>query len=420
MNNFVRILHEKLLPYPQLYAIAKSCFEWTQDTWGLARLRKVRIHKLLVGGENGIPGPKYSRLTGNLARCSRSIIDSPHVQFLQLYGEVGEHVLERQMLVSTEYYQNALEAIDLCGYYFGARQESEIVNVAREFINNFLGTMNAGASKGASRKRGPVIVARIGMSDGCYEIVDGHHRLAIACVQGERHFPVFVSRKAPSSTPMQDLLMDCLWTRGEQICYQPLDFPETQTWHLVRNCGDRFALMKKWCIDKGLVDDMKLSYLDVGCSYGWFVKSMKNLGFVAKGVERDTAAIKVGQAAYGLQQDAYITKEIVNFCSGADQKYDVVSCFSVLHHFVLGKSHVSAEQFIRYLDNLTETVLFLDTGQAHEQWFKSTLSEWSNEYIERWIMENTSFNFIERLGKDSDDVGKFAENYGRTLYVCRR
>ena len=98
----------------------------------------------------------------------------------------------------------------------------------------------------------------------------------------------------------------------------------------------------------------------------------------------------------------------------------MVSCFSLLHHFVLGRGSASAEELAGLLDATTAKVLFLDTGQEHEEWFRTTLAGWSAGHVERWLAANTTFREIVRLGPDEDAVGRYAGNYGRMLFACVR
>jgi hypothetical protein len=97
-----------------------------------------------------------------------------------------------------------------------------------------------------------------------------------------------------------------------------------------------------------------------------------------------------------------------------------VSCFSVLHHFVLGLMRVSAEEFIRKVDAVTGAALFFDTGECHEGWFAESLAGWDAEFIKKWLKDHTSFTSIEILGTDADNVGPYRNQYGRHLFVCSR
>ncbi|GKS58305.1 hypothetical protein YTPLAS18_18320 [Nitrospira sp.] len=144
------------------------------------------------------------------------------------------------------------------------------------------------------------------------------------------------------------------------------------------------------------------------------------MGFCAQGVEIDWAACKIGEKVYGLERKQIMQSDAVEFLRTSNRSYDVVSCFSLLHHFVMGSAYVSAQEMMRLLDDKTRYVLFLDMGQDHEEWFRDRLRGWNSDFIEEWLKKNTSFKTIHRLGADSDNVPPFENNYGRTLFACTR
>jgi hypothetical protein len=79
-----------------------------------------------------------------------------------------------------------------------------------------------------------------------------------------------------------------------------------------------------------------------------------------------------------------------------------------------------AEAFIRKLDSVTGSVLFLDTGENHERWFRDSLKEWDADFIARWLRENTASTSVQMLGADQDRQGRYQGQYGRHLFACSR
>src|ERR1700676_4335565 len=92
------------------------------------------------------------------------------------------------------------------------------------------------------------------------------------------------------------------------------------------------------------------SYLDICCSYGWFVAAMQRRGFQAFGIDRATAALSVGRLAYGLNSAANQITDVITFLDQKEHGYDIVSCFSILHHFVRGQMRCPAAAFLRKAD----------------------------------------------------------------------
>lgn len=386
------------------------------------RQRKMRVpfSQLVQGGESGIPGQKYARLIGDFMRTSRPVADWPHVEFLRDYSRLGEKVFERGTLENTRYFQNAKTAIEFTGSYFEARSYAQIDAVCRNFAARLTGKPNGfiawSEKDGHSPRNQRIRVVRLLESDH-FMTVDGHHRVSLAFLAGDSDVEVMVE-SPPQLTAAQELLRDVLWQQGRSELYQPVDVPECSRWQLVRKCTDRYHRVQTFLHEQGIGKGS--SYLDVGSSYGWFVREAIRDGLIAHGVERDPLAIAVGEKLYGLPAERFTRAECSEFLKGCARTWDAVSCFSVLHHFALGKGSVPANEFIRLLDNVTGKVLLFDTGESHEAWFKNSLSQWNADFIEKWVATNTSFKTIIRLGRDDDNVGAFQGNYNRMLFACLR
>jgi SAM-dependent methyltransferase len=385
------------------------------------KTRRVALDRLLVGGESAINAEKFARLRNDPMRPSRPIAESPQAQILRAWQQHGDAIFEPDSFERTAYYRNAAENVDILGHYFDARSEEQIVIGAQRFIDCFRGadTSHLKSQRGQTPAGRGIRVCPIRYSD-CYQIIDGHHRAAMAAVRGEKEIDVEVRRRDAVLTPLQRLLLDVLWLKGRKKLYQPVDSPElAREWVLIRKCTDRLEKMTRFLSAHGLAPK-DTSYVDVGCSYGWFVDKMLRAGFDAIGVERDPIALQVGQVAYGLPSDRSLRSDAVRFLREHQRTWDVVSCFSMLHHFVRGNGRVSAEELIRLLDRATGRVLFLDTGQSHEAWFVESLKEWTAPFIQEWLLRYTSFTHVEQLGPDSDAVPPFERQYSRMLFACYR
>jgi hypothetical protein len=313
------------------------------------------------------------------------------------------------------------------GRYFGAEDAAGIVAQAREFLaGDTVAEAAAGAAEDGGPRPGdlhsppgqPVLVVPIAHSD-CYQVLDGHHRVARAAAEGAMTLPVRV-RRGTVTTPLQDLLQRMSWLDGGRQLYQPVDAPELAAqWPTVRCCVDRLEAMDAF-LRRVIGPTLSGSYLDVASCYGWFVARMGALGFEAEGIERDPLGATLGRLVYGLDPDRIRIGDAVQLLRGTRETWDVVSCFSLLHHFVLGRGSCDEVELVRLLDKATGRVLFLDTGQEHERWFQSSLRGWNPDHIRAFLHEHTTFDRILDLGPDRDAVGPYADNYGRHLFVCVR
>jgi len=381
------------------------------------RVERVDIGRLLLGGENGLSAREYARSTGDPMRPSTRVVDGPHMELLRHFAADGPRLLSSEALLRSAYVRNGSACIDATGHFFGARDEAGVLEVARDFLATAGGAPPT-ARPGRSAIGGPVRVRRIRRSD-CFEVLDGHHRIALAAHAGLSDLDVALER-GTVTTPVQDLMRTLSWTAGRRELYQPLPAPElAQAWTLIRQCTDRLQLMVDFMEWRDLAVPGS-SYLDVGACYGWFVAEMAQRGFDARGLELDPNAARLGALAFGLDPGVIAVGDGPEMLRGLERPADVVSCFSMLHHFVLGAGSCSAEELIELLDRVTGRVLFLDTGEAHEAWFRDLLPVWSSEFIGEWLTAHTTFKRVVALGTDRDSVPPFQDNYGRTLFACTR
>ena len=383
---------------------------------------EVPIEKLLRGGENGIRSGKWAEITGDFLRPSTPIREGHHTKLLQLYDKIGDKIFEDKIFKETDYYKNACESIRLTGSYFYDRPD-QIKTLAERFIAQHKGEqLDLPKQPGQSDADQPIWVRPIRDST-YYEVIDGNHRIARAIMRGDQTIKALVYYEEAHHTPLQRLLLDVLWINHKKWLYQPVESSEIKDqWILVRKCEDRLQMMKDFLKEKALVDKPG-SYFDIASSYGWFVNEFSKMRFDAYGMERDCMAIDVGEKVYGLPKEKVMNQEVslgLATLVKEKKKYDVVSLLSILHHFVLHKNSVTAEELIQLVDKVTGKVLFLDTGEAQEPAFVDLLPDWDQEFIQDWIKKHTSFTKVIPLGVDNDRKKPFETYYNRMLFACVR
>jgi SAM-dependent methyltransferase len=371
-------------------------------------VQKLRLGKLLVGGLNRRSAATHARLTGDLRRPSTAIADSAYVQFLKTYRQIGDAIFQPDQFAATSYVSQALQGVELYGRYCSHVDADGITQKARRFARMLDGEYLSAHDKHESRA-GAAEVRRIKFSD-CYEVVDGHHRLALAVMRGLDKYPCSILPTEGALTPLQQLVMDSVWMFGKRRLCQPISAPELQGWPVERRCVDRLEMITAWLARRGISSG---SFLDLGSSYGWFISEMSKRGFQALGIERDAAVATVGQLAYGIEQSANTVLDACTFLPSFRRQYDVVCCLSILHHFLLGDESIPAAEFIKFVDSITKSVLFLDTEECPEGRVDHPLNGWNSQFILTWLRDHTSFSSIEILGVDRD-------RHGRRLFVCSR
>jgi hypothetical protein len=378
-------------------------------------LDQVPTERILLGGQNGHTAEEYAAWSGDLTWGSRRVLDGPHAELLR---RAAHAELTDQEILDSDYGAMARACVKGSGHYFGAVDDAGIVRVARDFLDR--DDDADGVRKPAqSAPDTPVLLAPV-RGSGCFQVVDGHHRVAARGVAGDDLVLARI-RRTSVTTPLQDLLDRMSWIGGQRELYQPVSAPELEdSWTTVRRCRDRLDAMDKLLADVGVVYPGS-TYLDVASCYGWFVAEMTRLGFTATGLERDPLARRLGPAIYDtLQPEQIVTGDAVEFLSGDAGPWDVVSCFSLLHHFVLGRGSVDEVELFRLLDRATGRVLFIDTGQSHEAWFRKSLAGWDADYVGEFLERHGTFDRVIDLGPDQDDVPPYEENYGRNLFACIR
>ena len=373
------------------------------------------LNKLLIGQQAGYPLKKWIELTNEYSRISTLLKKSPYVSYLR--SDLNDES-DDEDFKNTDYFIMGKTCLIYKGHFMGKTTESGIIDWMKEYKKMFF-SMKTGKQYhsnemqrlGHSKPGSWIWVKKIKQSN-YYEIVDGHHRCAIHYVKGDSHINVKIADESYSY--LQETIL-----KSQQIYdfeyYQPLNKPEIESWKLIRNCDDRLTMMFKFLNESGI--DGK-SYIDLPCSYGYFLSSFKDKGFKVKGVDIDKSSVKIGKIINGLAADEIIQCDIMDFLKKSDNQFHIVSCLSILHHFVMGYIDHSHITLVHLLDKITKKVLFLDTGQAHEKQYAGKLEDWTDEYIIDLIKDNTGFKDVIRLGSDSDNMGNQKQNNSRTLFAC--
>jgi hypothetical protein len=384
---------------------------------------RVPVDGLLLGAQVGVSAAEVAEILDDPLWPSTRVIDGPHTGLLRRSDERGDALTDDD-IIGSSYGRMALRCVDARGSYFGATDNNGVIALGRDYIARYRGTPpaagqpNAVATDYRSRGNDPILVAPIKASE-CFQVLDGHHRVALAAARGEQYVEV-TAKWRPVTTPLVDLLTQMSWLDGSRELYQPVDAPELRkSWPQVRRCTDRRDKMLAFLAERDLLPPTSASYLDVASCYGWFVHEMAAAGFDAHGIERDPLGPRLGNIVYGLPERMIRVGNAEELLRD-EPRTDVVSCFSLLHHFVLGRASVDAAELVRLLDRVTARVLFFDTGEGHEAWFRESLAGWDADKVESFLREHGTFDEIVNLGPDCDAIPPYENNYGRHLFACVR
>ena len=399
---------------------------WLRDT---LRAEEIDLSRALIPGEAGFDAEIWADLTGDMKRASKLLADSPHVKFLELYRVMGKSLFRQKNFARTAYFKNAVDCIRIVGSYFNQKTIDGLRGQAQSFVELYERIEKGEVlevkypSEEGHSERGSLPVVRKTWTPNTVQIDDGLHRLAVTWVLGQKTANVIVL--GPSMpTALQSLVGKVSRCSGERELFelhQPIEGVEfDDSWPIVRQCHDRFGMMLKCITSNQQQTSRKWSVLDLACSYGWFVKKFEKRGFDVVGVDSNPAALKIGQIAYGLKAEQLVRCDVQTFLHSCDRTYDVVLLLSILQDYLPKSDFGRAEDVLKKVDTITERVLFFETGQAHEKWFRDSLPEWNHNFIINFIKEHTTFTQVIPLGTDSDNTGGFRQNFGRTLFACVR
>jgi SAM-dependent methyltransferase len=161
------------------------------------------------------------------------------------------------------------------------------------------------------------------------------------------------------------------------------------------------------------------TFLDIGCNIGYFLNQFNKYCEKVIGIDYDSNLKKESDIFYPeiakniLNVD--YTKRLKDF-----EQFDIVSFMSLFHHIIISEGLESAIKVLKIVDEKTKEIMFFEMAQEHERFYNGKLPGWNIDKIKNFIIDNTSFNRCETLMVDSDSVGKFSDDFGRTLFAFYR
>ena len=378
-------------------------------------LRSTRI------GEEGVYRRAWDEIADDAPKMGTSLGESPHIRLLELYARQGEGLFAPGNLERTEYFRLAGEWAEMDGVHRPELKAEAIRAQARAFVTLYdrlrrgdrREVQHFRESQGHSRP-GALPTVQQTLTPGIYQIVDGHHRLAIAWVLGQQRARVTVL--PPMPTELQRLVLDVDGNNGQRKLRQPIDRPEfDRSWRVEQPCGDYLAWMLDF-LDGRMSLEQTPSMLDLGCSYGWLVERFSAYGFHALGVEPDPAALKIGRIAYGLRTAQLVQSTPADFVFGCKRTFDVVVVSGGLRALAEHSGAWGLEQFLKAVDSVTRRCLFLDLTQLDSHWWRHACPEWTRDTVARFMKERTSFTEVTLLGTETKPSGAKAG----ALIACYR
>lgn len=352
--------------------------------------RTIRVASLLMGSQAGLDSTGFADAFGTLRYGSLPMDQSPHVELLRLARRIGRPLTDDEIR-ATGYYLFARHLASIWGDYFGATTDDEFVGMSRNFIDwSFGNAPRLTMHTGGSRFGDEVLVAKVANSS-TYQVIDGHHRLAVAIVRGDT-----TARVHRTWLSTETALQRRLWDRGYgltrvKVLTQPVAARELSDWPVSKNCVDRLVRIERLAAAE-LSGVPVRTFLDVGCGYGWYLAELKGRGWRIHGIERDGFGIEMATSFYGLSSDEVTVGEWATAAESLEGDFDVVTCFELGQ--VL-EARAGAEETIRLLRSLDAR-----TGQALVT--DCSLGNGALEALEQLVDDVTNFKRVVDLGANQD------------------
>lgn len=398
--------------------IKTKFYQWTKNKHlYLKNILEIPTDKILVWEIHWISNFQYYQLSWDASRLELLLANSFYVDFFSLihrnWGELTDNEI-----IQSEYFNEALKYVNKLWSYFWAKNKEWLIEKFKEIIKKV-------KHKKSDNNYTFPILEQIEDTD-YYQVVDGHHRIALDIVSKENSISAYVIWS--SFSWMQDLVswvqmtkqMLFWWIKAlrKKELYQPVTFLTTKKYPLVRWCKDRMEMMLNF-LEAEWFDFTNKSHVDIACSYAYFVNEFTKLWVDSTWIEIDDNAIKVSQLSYWDLNIKNISMQ--NLFWSWSKKYDIVTLFSIIHHFGMNVDFwwwwLTVESLLQQVSDTTGKYLFLDSWQNHEKRFSNRLPNWDDDYIINIVMNNSNFKGYKKLWIDNDDKGKFKWNYGRSLFV---
>lgn len=327
----------------------------------LNEIEEIPLNRLLIGRQCGIPLEQWVKNTGDHSRISTLLQDSPYVALLSEIDSDPTLLQDKARLLETPYYRMAEIGRQYTGNFMGKSDQDAILDWMREFYAFYTAARTETEfhsdifqDEGHSAATDPVQVFKIRDSD-CYEIIDGHHRCAIAFQCGRITIPAEIA--GSDSTYLQRLIFRA---RGDKktILDQPIEAPEVEKWPVTADCRAILALKCRFLRERSMLL-AGTTYLDIPCGFGYSLKTFKQEGLHVFGVDPDETVLQITKIVHGIAPDECCLQEISDFLAHTENTFEIVSC-----NLPLELSQPESTGILAGLDKITEKVLFLQMAAA--------------------------------------------------------
>jgi SAM-dependent methyltransferase len=176
------------------------------------------------------------------------------------------------------------------------------------------------------------------------------------------------------------LLIDELPHRGQAALYQPVELPECADWPVSRpDCEARAALVEGIVRESGLLSGRAsghATYLDLGCSTGFFCNRFQGLGMRSMGVDAVHNNVTIAKLLdCFVRREARPDRRFVTYHVAdaydylrdtTNEFFDVVSAFSVIQWIMSQRSVDEAIECFQWVFDKTKHICVIEMGYSSQ------------------------------------------------------
>ena len=204
------------------------------------------------------------------------------------------------------------------------------------------------------------------------------------------------------------------------VRYQPTEQPQLRSIRPNSSFTERLAIAKA-----AVMDSESRNVLDIGCAEGYFVRELaRDPGILGLGLDADWAALRRGTAPWLLNQEegyGFLPWEFDADSLLHLPKFDLVICFSVVHHVIRHEGRASGVDFLRSCAAVTAKKFLFDMGGPLESgyaWAEKLDFLGSDEdsvaQNVKVLLEEAGFLSVREVGRTAGN-SKFGL---RSVFVC--
>jgi SAM-dependent methyltransferase len=184
-----------------------------------------------------------------------------------------------------------------------------------------------------------------------------------------------------------ELLVDELPHRGHRALYQPVEIPECTDWSISRpDSHARAEIVASTLKEFDLIGQRSHShptYLDIGCSTGFFCNRFQQMGMYAKGIDAVEQNILIAKLLDSfVRRESRPNRKFVTYVATdayeylrdtSDERFDVVSAFSVIQWVMTQRPLKDAIECFDWMFAKTKRICVLEMGYSSQDQYGELL-----------------------------------------------